>query len=144
MEHKEENIGSPNVAPISEGKYKGLIAHYDPKKIWVSDFPDMGMGLYLTEVEIDGILEKPMLPIFILNFSEKQKEEIMVERNFSSDAFEKPEGLDYIHVSTKENMERILGPLDEKPPKKGNHSSLVDDLHLGEFIDAIIELKESS
>lgn len=142
MEHKrEENY---HVAPISEGKYKGLMAHYEPEKIWVSDFPDMGMGLYLTEMEIDGILEKPIMPIFILNFSEKQKEEIMRERNFSSDAFEKPEGLDYIHVSTKENMEKILSPLDERPPKKGNHSSLIDDLNMGELIDEIMETKDGS
>ncbi len=32
----------------------------------------------------------------------------------------------------------------ESPPKKGNHSSLIDDLNVGELIDEIMELKEGS
>lgn len=142
MEHKQENS---HMALISEGKYKGLMAHYEPEKIWGADFPDMGTAIYIMEVSINGFIEKPMLPIFMFDFTKEQKEEILlVKKNISLDNFKIPDGLTYIHVSTKENMERILGPLDERPPKKGNHSSLVDDLHVGKLIDAIIELKEGS
>lgn len=138
-----EGIFYPHVAQVSEGRYEGLMAHYEPENIWGADFPDMGTVIYIMEVSIDGVAEKVMLPIFMFNFTKEQKDEIMVmKKNIYSNHFEIPGNLVYINSPIGRKIEEPVSSLKVSPPINGNHSSLIDDLNIGELIDEMIKLNE--
>lgn len=132
----------PRIAPIkidddatdgsAEKHYCGKMVHYAPGCIWIANFPGIEAPVCFADCKLLDTGHEIILPIYTLDLSSEQKEEIIKERNLSLNNFEKIKGIIIGPVFSKGSIKRLEEEL-SIPPVKGNYGSLVDDLGICEL-----------
>lgn len=128
----------------AEKYYRDQMVHYAPGCIWSCLFPGVEETYFFVNCKFVETGQEIILPIYTLDFSSEQKEEIIKGHKLSLENFEKIEGTIIGPVFSTGSLKRLEEVI-SSPPTKGNYGSLVDDLgihDLQEFIKKNSEWKK--